>query len=232
MALADKIEKIAKVEKALSKGPTELVENDLKRMSPNKEHFDTLMVPEKVEKLDKVITDQKIDPSDKKNSLLDTAHEMGTKTESLKVDPAEIIAQTEKASNHITAYAHQLEAPQAKIKESYTPLVHNKLSHINDSIRIALSKAGGEIKEAVPPLPALSNDNPIFRFLGLLTDGQSKLQSLSTEVEGWSNKTDISPAKMLAVQLKVNFITQELEFFSSLLNKALESTKTIMNVQV
>jgi hypothetical protein len=37
---------------------------------------------------------------------------------------------------------------------------------------------------------------------------------------------------MLRIQLKVGYITQEVEFFTAVLNKALESTKTIMNVQV
>jgi hypothetical protein len=45
-------------------------------------------------------------------------------------------------------------------------------------------------------------------------------------------KDQISPASMLAIQIKVGFISQELDFFTGILNKALESTKTIMNVQV
>jgi hypothetical protein len=114
--------------------------------------------------------------------------------------------------------------------------MRNKLEHVDTNIRIALSKAGVETKElahpGVTPVGAPSQ-NPISRFLGLLTDGQYKLQTLATEVDRWHlNKQEINPATMLAVQIKVNYITQELEFFSSLLNKALESTKTIMNVQV
>jgi hypothetical protein len=37
---------------------------------------------------------------------------------------------------------------------------------------------------------------------------------------------------MLAMQVKVGFVQQEMEFFTGMLNKALESTKTLMNVQV
>jgi len=42
----------------------------------------------------------------------------------------------------------------------------------------------------------------------------------------------LSPATMLLIQIKVGYIQQEIELFTSMLNKALESTKTIMNVQV
>ena len=72
-----------------------------------------------------------------------------------------------------------------------------------------------------------------MRFLGFLTDGQHQLNTLATQVENWHlNKVEITPATMLSLQIKVGYLTQELEFFSSLLNKSLESTKTIMNVQV
>jgi hypothetical protein len=46
------------------------------------------------------------------------------------------------------------------------------------------------------------------------------------------NGKQFTAADMLAMQIKVGYVQQEIEFFTSLLNKALESTKTIMNVQV
>lgn len=236
MALHDKIDKIKKVEKAASKVNPEIQEADeLKRMPPNKERFDNLMVAENPQKI-KVSTEEKIDPSTKKNSVFDEARELGQKDAHLKVTPVEILAQTDEARKKITDLQTGLQTPGLELKDSVRTLMRNKLEHVDTNIRIALSKAGVETKElAHPGITAVGapSENPISRFLGLLTDGQYKLQTLATEVENWHlNKKEISPATMLAVQIKVNFITQELEFFSSLLNKALESTKTIMNVQV
>lgn len=237
MALHDKIDKVKKIEKAAAKVNPEVEQADeLKRMPPNKERFDHLMVAEDPQKI-KVSNDQKIDPSTKKNSVFDEARELGQKNAHLKVTPAEIIAQTDEARKRITDLQTGLQTPGLELKDSVKTLMRNKLEHVDTNIRIALSKAGVETKELAHPgittAAGAPSENPISRFLGMLTDGQYKLQTLSTEVENWHlNKKEISPATMLAVQIKVNYITQELEFFSSLLNKALESTKTIMNVQV
>lgn len=236
MALHDKIEKLKKVEKAASKPIPQMEELDeLKRMPPNKEKFDNLMVSNNPKDL-KVAENQKIDPTTKRNSLLDEVRNSSNKTENQKVTPSELIAQTEEAINKITDLKTGLQTPGLEIKPSVSTLMRNKLEHVDTNIRIALSKAGVETKElAHPGLTPVGapSQNPLSRFLGLLTDGQYKLQTLATEVDRWHlNKQEINPATMLAVQIKVNYITQELEFFSSLLNKALESTKTIMNVQV
>ncbi len=233
MAVNDKVEKIRKLDKTLKKAPIAEVE-ELKRLPPNKERFDLLMHQEKPEK---IASDQKVDPS-KKGSWIAEIGQMSGKTDNARITPTELIAQVELAANKMGEIKAKLQEPGVKVKEAYTPIVQNKLSHINDNIRITLSHAGGEIttptsEVTTPPVPPISSENPIMRFLGFLTDGEYKLRTLATDVDKWNlNKTDINPATMLAVQIKVNFITQELEFFSSLLNKALESTKTIMNVQV
>jgi hypothetical protein len=74
---------------------------------------------------------------------------------------------------------------------------------------------------------------PIDRFIGFLTHGQYQLQKLASDVQMMHlNKEEISPASMLAIQIKVGYVQQEIEFFANMLNKALESTKTIMNVQI
>ncbi len=233
MASDDKIEKISKVDKAVKANPTIQVE-ELQRLAPNREHFDNLMTES--QKTEKTAEERATFDTTKKNSLMEEVRDLSSKTENLKVTPTELIAQAEQAQNRIDSIKTRLSEPNAKIRDSYVPLLQNKLSHINDNIRIILSHSGLENATpgtGIPPAPPIAADNPIIRFLGFLTDGQYRLQTLSSEVEKWNlNKVDINPATMLAMQIKVNFISQELEFFSSLLNKALESTKTIMNVQV
>jgi hypothetical protein len=46
------------------------------------------------------------------------------------------------------------------------------------------------------------------------------------------NGKEISPANMLRIQMKVGYIQQEVEFFTAVLNQALQATKTVFNVQV
>jgi hypothetical protein len=236
MALSeDKVEKIGKVEKATKPAKELEVVEDLRRLPPDKERFDNLMAQDKPQKPEHT---EKIEQSSggKKNSLFDEVRDLSSKTDNLKVTPPELIAQTQEAINKMETIKGQLQTPGLEIKDSVNTLLRNKISHIDDNIRIALSRTGSEYKETTPavaPPSGITADNPVMRFLGFMTHGQYQLQTLAMDVERMHlNKQDINPATMLAVQLKMNYVTQELEFFSSLLNKALESTKTIMNVQV
>jgi hypothetical protein len=69
--------------------------------------------------------------------------------------------------------------------------------------------------------------------LGLLTHGQTQLDTLTKDIGIMRQQQgEINPADMLLIQIKVTHIQQEIELFTSILNKALESTKTVMNVQV
>ncbi len=112
-------------------------------------------------------------------------------------------------------------------------LLKNKLTHINDNLRIALNKAGVEYALPNENPTAQNLLNPVDRFLGLLTNGQYQLQNLSAELEHMSTAgVQLSPANMMAIQIKVNQVTQQIELFINLLNNAIQSTKTIMNVQV
>ena len=77
-------------------------------------------------------------------------------------------------------------------------------------------------------------NKPIEKFMGLLTHSQGQLETLTQDLKEMATMStnQLNPATMLLVQVKVNHISQQIELFTSLLNKVLESTKTIMNVQV
>ena len=69
--------------------------------------------------------------------------------------------------------------------------------------------------------------------MSFLTNSQQQLENLNGTIAHLNIAgPNLSPANMLAIQLKMNAVTQQIELFTSLLNKALESAKTIMNVQV
>lgn len=227
--MEDKVEKIKKI--ARKEGAAKIVEpeEELQRLAPNKEKFDNLMQPAKPEK---IVQETHLDPS-KKTSLMDEVRELNSKEKAAKVTPAELVAETEKAINKIDDLKAKLSTSDVSVRESAVPILRNKLTHIDESIRIALSHTGSEFPEPAAA-PIGPKENVISRFLGLLTDGQYKLQTLSTDIAriAADKTSNINPAKLLLVQIKVGQIQQQLEFFAAVLNKALESTKTIMNVQV
>lgn len=144
--------------------------------------------------------------------------------ESVKTQSKQIISQLEDVKK-------QLSDSKVEIKPSYQTLLRNRLTHIDDNLKIALSKAGVEYK--LPAVEAKQSTNPVKRFIDSLTNSQDQLDNLNATIDALRGKDQvISPADMLALQMKMGQIQQQVELFTTLLNKALESTKTIMNVQV
>ena len=122
-----------------------------------------------------------------------------------------------------------LETPDLSFKKSIQSQLDTHATNINDQLSRALKQAGVESVEQVD----VSRANPVTRFVDMLTSGQGKLETLGTYLESMATTgAPLSPPRMLSIQMKVFIIQQELEFFANVLNKSLESTKTIMNVQV
>lgn len=230
----EKIERIDKLEKSSGKvieGGIEQVQ-DLDRMPPNKEHFDSLVnAPTSEHKSTRTTVQEKVEPVTK-SSLMDEVRNLNNRVDRFsKVNAKDLVAQADEVVKQIETIKTKLSTPDLELKPGTQTLLQNKLSHIDENLRVALSKAGVEYT----PIAHLENKtiNPIDRFLGFLTSGQNQLASLGNEINNMHlNGKDISPANMLRIQMKVGYITQEIEFFTAVLNKALESTKTIMNVQV
>lgn len=111
-----------------------------------------------------------------------------------------------------------------------------KLQHIDSSLRSALGIVGSEVSGAqVPPAASdATGQGPLVKFLNYLTHGDRQLKGVVGEISKLEElgPEKLSPAKLMAVQIKLTYVQQELEFFTNVLNKALESTKTIMNVQI
>lgn len=227
--MAQEYEKISKVEEVTSKTEKAEKVDILDRTSVQEGKFDEFLHKQDQSKVVLPVETQ----AKNRQSLMDEVRDLHTKVEqagkasaeSLAGHARDLIAQIEEVKN-------KLATSNVEIKGSVQTLLKNKLSHIDENLKIALDKAGVEYANA--PVAASQNlTNPIDRFLGFLTNGQYQLQHLSAQLEHMSTSGEqLSPARMLAVQIKVGYITQELELFYNLLNKALESTKTIMNVQV
>jgi len=121
--------------------------------------------------------------------------------------------------------------PEIKLSPAYEAPLSEKLVHIDSSLKSALGISGVEVKGTPAPNQPL---HPLEKFLNYLSHGDNQLTALTTQIQALSGPEakNLTPGKLLAIQVKLNFVQQELEFFTNVLNKALESTKTIMNVQV
>ena len=141
-----------------------------------------------------------------------------------------VIAEADHAVDKINSINRKLSTPGLDLKSSVQNVMRSKLSHIDESLKIALSKVGVDYVPADKPSGLVT---PIQNFVNYLTHGQHQLENISSEVSRLhANRDQLSAGALLTLQMKMGFVTQELEFFTSLLNKALESTKTLMNVQV
>jgi hypothetical protein len=220
----DKILKIEEIsEKLETKEATEV-----ERQAPNKERFDELIGSGQERRSIEIRS-----PEGQKSSLMDQVRELNNKVESVsKASPDVLVAQTQEVIKKIEDVKTQLASPDLQLKDSVQNLLKNKLSHIDDSLKVVMNRAGLEYTpQAAGGQTGLIA--PIERFIGFLTHGQYQLQKLASDVQMMHlNQEEISPASMLAIQIKVGYIQQEVEFFANMLNKALESTKTIMNVQI
>lgn len=221
----DIVEKIEKVTEKRSPASLEYESFEPEtRLSPNKDHFASLMNPADTDTADvrKVST--------AKNSIVEEVANVDRMANHAQQSPQHLITQANEVMGKIEELKLKLNTPNLEIKSSVQQEMRNKLSHIDDSLRVAMSRTG---LEYTPPPPADGAQNAIHRFLGLLTDGQDKLQNLTTDIARLdASGAPFSPATMIVLQLKIGMMQQQIEFFSTLLNKALESTKTIMNVQV
>jgi hypothetical protein len=169
----------------------------------------------------------------KPGSLMDEVRNLNSQVTNVsKLSPEDIKNQSKQLIAQIDTVKTQLAQSSPEIKSSYQTLLRNRLTHIDDNLKIALSKAGVEYTAPNPAANA-GTTGPIDRFIGYLTRSQYQLEHLNQTIEALNTtNTHLTPANMLAIQIKVSYVQQQIELFTSLLNKALESTKTIMNVQV
>ena len=125
---------------------------------------------------------------------------------------------------------NKLQTPNLNLKSSQKYLLRNKLTEANDQIRSAATKAGVDVG---PPTPEMSSQNPLNRFLGLLSDGQHQMDTAQQNLAQISQSGDtINPGQLLLVQTKLAKAQQELEYSSIIVNNAVSDVKMLFNVQL
>lgn len=225
MPVHDKIEKIDALLEGDSKGVASL-DKDIQRTQPVEGKFESVMDHNLPERASVRRFNENAKPTVEQLSRDVAQNNVGS-----PLNTKDLVAQTQMASQKIQAIKAELEKPDLDIKKPVRGLMRNKLTHIDESLKVALSKAGQEVPAADSGgLPSIS---PVGNFLDQLTGAQYQLDHLGDYLQSYeATGKELSAANLLAIQLKVNTIQQELEFFTNLLNKSLESTKTLMNVQV
>ncbi|MGM0439574.1 MAG: hypothetical protein ACQEP8_00485 [Chlamydiota bacterium] len=241
MAMADlgtKVKEISKLDPSQTNSIQDLMDKRLAaRMAPGHSEFDRLVQQvENHQDATKVAADTKLDKQQSIShpSPMEAAEQLnkthfGGRREDLSAN--KVIAQSEDASRQITQLQQQLADPNLKVRGSAQRLLRSKLNNINNNLQTSLTKVGAEQAVGTPTGNELASG--VKNFIGKLGYSQSSLSALNKRMSMMSDSGQaLSPATMLTVQIKMHTVVQEIEFFSSLLGKSIESVKTVMNVQV
>jgi len=232
-----KVLKIEKIEKVEASEAAELTRIEgAKAETSSKTKFDAALAKaevsyEKVPKKEAVIEVQK-GPS--------PIEELSMSAKKIqRLEPANltrVVSLAEETRQKLQAPIQKIEEtlkkePTAKLSPIHEIPLSERLVHIDATLKSALGIAGLEAKpmeKVVGP-----QANPLVKFLNYLTHGDRQLSNVAVEIAKLDTaKGEITPAKLLAIQIKLNFVQQEIEFFTNVLNKGLESVKTLMNIQV
>ncbi len=137
--------------------------------------------------------------------------------------------QMHSVSSSLGDIKNQLHTRGLKLKQSDKYLLRSNLQSANQHIRSAAEKMGVN----TGPSPDLSSkNNPIAKFLSMVTDGQRQLGAAAEDIHNLSSSGQMSAAKLMLVQVKLQKAQQELDYSSVILGKATEMIKTLMNVQI
>lgn len=225
----DKIDAVEGVSGAGKKGIDSIGKQEFspETIEPNKDKFDSLMI-EKTETVTPIEAG-KVEAT-QGGGLIDEVGKLNGKKENLEPNKVESLLNE---SKDLSTQMEDLKSKLASITNlpEGTPqgVLKNNLIHIDENLQVSLDKSGIEATGKGKSEAA----NPLKEFANLLTSGQANLDSLTMDIQSIQSSTSkISPGTMLALQMKMGIVQTEVELFTSLLSKSLESIKTVMNVQV
>lgn len=111
--------------------------------------------------------------------------------------------------------------------------VNGLLEHNDDFVRSSLESMGFEFK---PGDAGAGPSSVLEKFIGFVSKSQNRLGELVNDLKiakaGEQDGKVPSMSDMMAVQLKVSFVQNEMEFFTNILNRGLEASKSLLNVQI
>ena len=166
-----------------------------------------------------------------KPSLIDIARQgkavptVAPTQETLVTDAARLKQKFEAPKAQLISYQEKnIEIPSEFAKQMDTRIEHMDRSLI-DAKKIT---SGVQLDSGID-----TSSSPTVRFLHYLTDADRRLDTIVGDINTYTaGGKRLSPEKLLSVQIKLNYVQQEMEFFTNILNRSIESIKTLMNVQI
>ena len=142
-----------------------------------------------------------------------------------------LLAQMWESEHTFDELQKNLKTKNLKFKRSEQNLMRNKLSEANTHLMSAAEKVGAKVLPSEPPP---SGFNPIERFLQLATNGGKQLQEAKQKIIDLQSAEgeELRPGDMMLVQVKLAQAQQSLEYASTLLSKAVDVIKQMINVQL
>ena len=138
-------------------------------------------------------------------------------------------AQAKNAKDSLGTIEKQLKDKNLNLKRSQNHLVRQKLTDANSYIRSAGAKMGANL----PDEQNYAKFQGGNRFIAMVNDGQNQLFQVQEQLKEMGKKgASVSPADMMAIQVKMGLAQQEIEYTSTLLGKVIQSTTQIMNTQL
>ncbi len=123
---------------------------------------------------------------------------------------------------------NKLNTKDLRLTNSQKHLLRNKLSNTSTYLRAVNTKLGVE----PPPMPPHTG-GPIEKFISFVSDGENQLDAAKSKLMDISAKgTNLKPADMMLLQIKMNQAQQEIEYSSTLLSKVISSLTQILNTQL
>ncbi|MCX6995122.1 MAG: hypothetical protein NTY13_04810 [Chlamydiae bacterium] len=145
--------------------------------------------------------------------------------ESMALQANTISSQYEKATTLLQDPS--LAQNQHLIKASTAELLSQHLERVNDAMSSLSTKL--ETPLTTTYTAPSSGTQAVSHFLNYLTGGQQDIINMTNSLK--NNSGTLNPGELFAVQLKMSGVQQQMEFFSTLLGKAVDNIKTIMNIQ-
>lgn len=112
--------------------------------------------------------------------------------------------------------------------------INRQFGRLNKSLNLPPSSANGSPFIESLGITTSELSAPLKTFFNFIAKGERQLSGLQTEINAIcsSDNQMVNPATLLKLQLKMTHVSQQIELFTSMLNKGLESSKTVFNTQI
>lgn len=141
-----------------------------------------------------------------------------------------VTSQADNLNTKLDEVKNQLNTPKLQLKRSQQQLLKNKLADTHQNIRNASEKIGSPLLKDYSPA---SGANPIEKFIGYVTNGQSQLAKAKMQLQELSQSgKQLEPGQMLLIQVNLSQAQQQLEYSSVLLSQVINAINKTLNIQI